>query len=209
MEHEQQVEGRAGIARVEAFSDAILAIIITIMILELKAPEQSGLQHLWALWPKFLAYVLSYAYLAIYWVNHHKLFSKAKTVTNSLLWSNVLALFALSPIPFTTTYLSEQHFSDEASKVYLASLLFPAVAYSWLQRIIRRTGDQSSAAMRFHDATIRKGVASTIIYSIGFAATFFAPWIGIACAVLVAIFWFLPWGPIDRLFLRCENPDAC
>lgn len=195
MELEPGFEGKAGISRIEAFSDGVMAIIITIMVLELKVPEQSGLQHLWELWPKFFAYVLSYAYLAIYWVNHHKLFGKARIATNSLLWSNVLALFALSLVPFSTAYLSEQHFSDEGCQLYLASLLFPALAYSWLQRVVRRTGDQSTAAMRFHTASIRKGVASCIIYSEGFAATFFTPWIGIACAVIVAIFWFLLGGP--------------
>lgn len=208
MDQEPGFEGKAGIGRIEAFSDGVLAIIITIMVLELKVPHQEGLQNLWAVWPTFLGYVLSYAYLAIYWVNHHRLFSKARVVTNKLLWSNVLVLFALSLIPFATAYLSEHHFSDEACQLYLASLLFPALTYSWLQRVVRATGDQSAKAMQFHTATIRKGSASALIYLAGFVATFYAPWLGIICAVFVAIFWILPWGPLDRLFLRCDGPDA-
>ena len=99
----------------EASSDGVIAIIVTIMVLELHPPVAEGMDRLWTLWPVFLAYVLSYAYVAIYWVNHHRLFGHARHVTNALLWSNILLLFALSLVPFSTSYLGEHHFSRAAT----------------------------------------------------------------------------------------------
>jgi uncharacterized membrane protein len=137
---EGDVEGRPGVGRVEAFSDGVVAIIVTIMVLELHPPVAEGMDHLWSLWPVFLAYALSYAYVAIYWVNHHRLFAHATRVTNGLVWSNMLLLFALSLVPFSTSYLGEHHFSREATWLYLVTMLLPAVAYTWLQSVIRETG---------------------------------------------------------------------
>jgi uncharacterized membrane protein len=188
------------VGRVEAFSDGVIAIIITIMVLELKAPEEPGLEHLWRLWPTLLAYVLSFAYVGIYWVNHHRLLSHARRVTNGLLWFNLILLFALSLVPFSTAYLGGQHFSREATLVYLVSMLFPALAYVPFQRVIRKTGIQTAAAQRYHRQTSRKGIAATMIYLAGVPLTFVSPWLGIACAGLVALLWFLPRGPADRLF---------
>lgn len=198
------IEGRAGVVRVEAFSDAVLAIIVTIMVLELHAPELPGLHELWHLWPTFLAYVLSYAYVAIYWVNHHRLFSHAHVVTASLLWSNIGLLFALSLVPFSAAYLGKQHFSLDATLIYLATLLFPAMFYAWLQSIVRRTGAQGRAAQVYHRANSRKGYASIATYALGLPLSFFTPWLGIACAALVAIFWMLPWSPLDAMFIGRE-----
>ena len=100
---EDEPEGRAGVGRIEAFSDGVIAIIITIMVLELHAPVSERMDQLWSLWPVFLAYILSYAYVAIYWVNHHRMFAHATRVSNGLLWSNMLLLFTLSLIPFSTS----------------------------------------------------------------------------------------------------------
>ena len=193
-------EGREGAKRVEAFSDGVIAIIITIMVLELHAPEESGLEHLWALWPVFLAYALSYAYVAIYWVNHHRMFHLATHVTNGLLWANIALLFTLSLIPFATAYLGEQHFSRDATLLYMVAMLLPALAYVWLQSVIRATGRQDDEAQDYHVRTIRKGYVCTAIYALGFALTFVSPWAGLACVALVAFFWFLPTSPIDRIF---------
>ena len=189
-----------GIGRVEAFSDGVIAIIITIMVLELKAPEAPGLAHLWRLWPTFLAYILSFAYVGIYWVNHHRLVSHARRVTNSLVWFDLLLLFALSLVPFSTAYLGGQLFSRDATLVYLVSMLLPALAYVPFQQVIRATGARSEAAQRYHRQTVRKGVAASLIYLAGIPLTFVAPWLGIVCAGLVAILWFLPKSPIDALF---------
>lgn len=199
---EQQEEGRAGVQRVEAFSDGVIAIIITIMVLELHAPEEPGLIHLVPLWPVFLAYVLSFAYVAVYWVNHHRLFHHATRITNALLWSNIALLFALSLVPFATAYLGEQEFTREATLLYMGIMLLPSFAYSWLQRVIRRTGSQERAAQEYHRRTIRKGVAATIVYVAGIPLTFVSPALGLGCAALVAVFWFLPRSRLDDLFAR-------
>ena len=196
---EQESGGAVG--RVEAFSDGVIAIIITIMVLELHAPEAHGLQHLWALWPVFLAYVLSYAYVAIYWVNHHRMLAHATRVTNALVWTNIALLFALSLVPFVTAYLGEQHFSREATVLYMGVMMLPAFAYVWLQSVIRRTGRQDADAQAYHRRTLRKGLAATLIYASGIVlALLLTPWAGLACAAAVAVLWFLPWSPADALF---------
>jgi uncharacterized membrane protein len=193
-------EGREGAKRVEAFSDGVIAIIVTIMVLEMHAPEEPGLEHLWALWPVFTAYALSYAYVAIYWVNHHRLFHHATHVTNGLLWSNIALLFTLSLVPFATAYLGEHHFSRDATLVYMAVMLLPSLTYRWLQTVIRGTGSQEDAARDYHQRSMRKGLAATIVYAAGFPLTFVSPWLGLGCAALVALFWFLPKSPLDELF---------
>jgi uncharacterized membrane protein len=189
-----------GVGRVEAFSDGVLAIIITIMVLELRAPDQPGLEHIWRMWPIFSAYALSFAYVGIYWVNHHRLFSHAKQVSNSLVWFNLFLLFALSLIPFSTAYLGIQHFSRDATLLYLASMLFPALSYTPLQHVIGSTGSKSDIATTYHRQTMRKGIAATAIYALGIPLTFVSPWLGIGCALLVAVLWFLPRSPIDDWF---------
>jgi uncharacterized membrane protein len=201
-------EGRPGIGRVEAFSDGVIAIIVTIMVLELHPPISEGMEKLATLWPVFLAYILSYAYVAIYWVNHHRLFSHATRVSNGLVWSNMLLLFALSLVPFSTSYLGEHHFSREATWLYLATMLLPAVAYTWLQAVIRHTGKQGPAAEVYYQSSSRKGLFASALYVLGIPLTFLSPWAGIACAVIVAILWFLPASRIDRLFLPHASVKA-
>jgi uncharacterized membrane protein len=197
------VERGAAIGRVEAFSDGVIAIIVTIMVLELHAPAADGWAPLLALWPVALAYLLSYGYVAIYWVNHHRLFSHAKVVSNGLLWSNMALLFTLSLVPFSTAYLGEHHFSREAVWLYLLTMVLPSVSYVVLQKAIRRTGHRDLAAMRYHAAATRKGVLAMLVYLLGVPLTLVSPWLGVACAALVAALWFLPQSGIDRLFLAC------
>ena len=197
---EEATEGRPGVGRVEAFSDGVLAIIVTIMVLELHAPEQPGFDKLLHLWPVFLAYALSFAYVGIYWANHHRLFSHARTVTNSLVWLNLGLLFTLSLIPFTAAYLGEQHFSRDATLVYLGSMVLPGIFYVPLQGVIRATGVQGREAETYHRQTSRKGVAAVLIYLVGAAFTFVSPWLGILSAAIVALLWCLPKSPFDALF---------
>lgn len=194
-------EGKAGIGRIEAFSDGVIAIIVTIMVLELKTPEAEELSALWKLWPIFLAYVLSYAYVAIYWVNHHRLFGHVHKVTNGLLWANIALLFTLSLVPFSTAYLGEHHFSRDATLLYLLTMLLPSLTYAILQTAIRRAGIRGHAAEVYHRATTRKGVVATAIYLLGLPLAFVSPWLGIACAAVVALLWMLPWSSLDRLFV--------
>jgi uncharacterized membrane protein len=193
-------EGRSGVGRVEAFSDGVIAIVVTIMVLELHPPISEGMDKLWTLWPIFLAYALSYAYVAIYWANHHRLFSHATHVTNDLVWSNMLLLFALSLVPFSTAYLGEHHFDRNAVWLYLTTMLLPALAYTWLQSVIRRTGKQDPTSIAYHRQTSRKGMFASALYLSGIPLTFLSPWLGVACAALVALLWFLPKSPVDRLF---------
>ena len=202
---DEQHEGRGGVSRVEAFSDGVIAIIITIMVLELKAPADENLAALWRLWPTAVAYVLSYVYVAIYWVNHHKLFSHAMAVTSALVWANIALLFALSLVPFSTAYLGEHYFGRDATVLYLVTLLLPALAYAALQAMIMRTGHCAPPARRYLVATQRKGWAAGAVYLAGIPLTFVSPGLGIGCAALVALFWCLPFSRLDRLFL----PDEC
>ncbi|HEU4968985.1 TMEM175 family protein [Sphingomonas sp.] len=195
-----EAEGRAGVGRIEAFSDGVIAIIITIMVLELHAPVSERMDQLWSLWPIFLAYILSYAYVAIYWVNHHRMFAHAMHVSNALLWSNMLLLFTLSLIPFSTSYLGEHHFGRNATVLYLVSLLLPSLAYAWVQRIVRCTGRQTESAFGYHRQALRKGALSSAVYLIGIPLALISPWLGIACAGLVALLWILPSSRLDRLF---------
>lgn len=199
-------EGREGVGRVEAFSDGVIAIIVTIMVLELKVPEGEGLARLWTLWPVFFAYVLSYAYVAIYWINHHRLFSHARTVTGGLLWANIVLLFTLSLVPFSTAYLGDHHFSRDATQLYLVTMLLPSLAYAALQAQIRRTGHASAMSDIYHRATTRKGYAAIAVYTLGIPLSLLSPWLGVGCAALVALFWVQPWSALDRLFLRCDVP---
>ena len=195
-------EGQRGVGRVEAFSDGVIAIIITIMVLELKAPEEPGLEHLWRLWPVLFAYLLSFAYVGVYWVNHHRLFGHARRVTNALMWLNLTLLFWLSLIPFSTAYLGAQHFSRDATALYLVTLLLPAASWVPLEHVIHRTAVRDAETARYFRQSTRKGIAAGVIYAAGFALTFVEPWLGIAAAAVVAVLWFLPHSPFDRLFGR-------
>ena len=193
-------EGREGVKRVEAFSDGVIAIIITIMVLEMHAPEEPGLARLWHLWPVFIAYALSYAYVAIYWVNHHRMFHYATRVTNALVWANIALLFALSLVPFATAYLGEQKFSREATLLYMGVMMLPSFAYLWLQTVIRATGRLDEEAADYHRRMMRKGFVASLIYALGIPLTLVSPALGLTCALVVAILWFLPKSPLDRLF---------
>lgn len=194
--------------RLEAFSDGVLAIIITIMVLELHAPDEPGLDALWHLWPTMFAYVLSYNYIAIYWVNHHRLFGHARTVTNALVWSNIVLLFSLSVLPFTTAYMGKHFLDAGATALYAFSLVFPALAYLWLQKVIARTGSQSALAKSYHRATGRKALFGAALYGSAAIIGWWLPVVGVTIPALVALMWIKPWGRVDSMLLRCDGPDA-
>jgi len=188
------------LGRVEAFSDGVIAIIITIMVLELKVPEHVGFAALFELWPIFSAYVLSFAYVAIYWVNHHRLFTLARRASNGLLWSNMALLFALSLTPFAAAYLGEHHFEPFSVGVYLFALCLPAFAYLVMQLVIERQGRPTPQAARYLAATRRKGIVSCGIYAVGVALSLLAPSLALLAATIVALLWMLPDTPVDKLF---------
>ncbi len=187
--------------RLEAFSDGVLAIIITIMVLELKVPHGETPDALLPLLPTFLSYVLSFVYIGIYWNNHHHMLHTATRVTGPMLWANLHLLFWLSLFPFATGWMGENHFAPMPAALYGLVLLMAAIAY-WLleQAIIASEG----AASMLKRAVGRdwKGKLSPVLYAIAIAATFRAPWVAQAIYVFVAILWLVPDPRIERALRR-------
>lgn len=194
-------------ARLEAFSDGVLAIIITIMVLELKVPHESTVEALGALWPVFFSYVLSFVYVGIYWNNHHHMMAVATQASGDILWANLHLLFWLSLLPFTTGWMGENHFARLPSVLYGANLLASAVAYYMLQRrIIRREGPDCLLARAV--GRDWKGKLSPIFYCLGMASAWFlAPWSGAVFFALVALIWVVPDQRIERVLGGANNPD--
>ena len=180
-----------GKGRLEAFSDGVIAIIITIMVLEMKVPHGDSLAALAPLWPVFLSYVLSFIYVGIYWNNHHHLLHAVNHVSARVLWANLHLLFWLSLFPFATGWMGENHFAAWPSALYGGVLLMAAVAYWLLQRaIIAADGSGSTLARAL--GSDAKGKLSPLFYIFGIVSTFFVPWVAEACYVLVALWWLVP-----------------
>jgi len=192
-----------GKTRLEAFSDGVLAIIITIMVLELKVPHGETLDALLPLLPAFLSYVLSFVYIGIYWNNHHHMLHTATRVTGRMLWANLHLLFWLSLFPVTTGWMGENHFAAMPTALYGVVLLMAAIAY-WLleQAIIASEG--TASVLRRAGGGDWKGKLSPVLYGTAIAATFLAPWIAQAIYVCVAILWLVPDPRIERA-LRQEK----
>jgi uncharacterized membrane protein len=180
-----------GKARLEAFSDGVIAIIITIMVLELKVPHGAELSDLKELAPVFLSYILSFANVGIYWNNHHHLIHAVKKISSGILWSNLHLLFWLSLLPFTTGWMGENHFATWPVVVYGINLLLCGVAYTILTfAIIGAHGKDSDIAKAIGSDT--KGKISVAAYLISIPIAFYYPWISGALFVLVAMMWFVP-----------------
>jgi uncharacterized membrane protein len=180
-----------GKGRLEAFSDGVIAIIITIMVLELKVPHGSDLASLAPLLPVFLSYVLSFVYVGIYWNNHHHMLQATRRIGGSVLWANLHLLFWLSLFPFATAWMGENHFTALPTAVYGAVLLMAAIAYWMLQqRLIAVEGADSLLAR----ATGRdfKGRLSPLFYLAAIALAFVQPWLSCALYVAVALVWLVP-----------------
>ncbi|GLR25948.1 TMEM175 family protein [Limnobacter litoralis] len=186
-----------GKGRLEAFSDGVLAIIITIMVLELKAPHGTGLDALGPLMPSFLSYVLSFVYVGIYWNNHHHLLHAAKSVSGAVLWANLHLLFWLSLLPFTTAWMGENHFEALPSAVYGFVLLMAALAYYLLQRLIMSTDGPDSLLKKAVGADW-KGKLSPVFYAAGILTSFWQHWLAQALYVFVALMWLVPDRRIER-----------
>jgi uncharacterized membrane protein len=183
--------------RLEAFSDGVLAIIITIMVLELKAPHEGTFGALREVGMPFCAYLLSFLYLGIYWNNHHHMFHATKLVSGTVLWANLHLLFWLSLIPFVTDWMGESHLSALASAAYGSVLLFAAIAYWILQQCILRREGPASILARAVGRDL-KGKLSPVGYAIGIAAAFWHPWISVALYLAVALIWLIPDPRIER-----------
>ena len=187
-----------GKGRLEAFSDGVLAIIITIMVLELRVPHGDTLAVLAPLWPVFLSYILSFSYIGIYWNNHHHMLHACSRISGAVLWANLHLLFWLSLFPFATGWMGENHFGPMPCALYGVVLLMAAVAYWLLQQTI--IGAEGAASL-LRTAVGRdwKGKLSPALYLIAIASTFWLQWLALGIYVLVALLWLIPDRRIEHV----------
>jgi len=180
----------------EAFSDGVIAIIITIMVLELRAPHETTLAGLRPLLPVFGSYVMSFIYVGIYWNNHHHLLHVTEHIDGRALWANLHLLFWLSLVPFVTAWMGENHFSEWPVALYGSVLLLAGIAYYILVRVLLTApGNELLASALGSDF---KGKISIVIYVIGIPLAFIRPWLALALYILVALMWLIPDRRIER-----------
>ncbi|HVV71193.1 MAG TPA: TMEM175 family protein [Verrucomicrobiae bacterium] len=190
--------------RMEAFSDGVIAIIITIMVLEMKVPAGDQLSALRPVVPVFLSYVLSFIYVGIYWNNHHHMLHSTKRVSGAILWANLHLLFWLSLFPFATGWVGENHLASTPTAAYGVVLLMAAMAYWVLQRtIIRQQGPDSLLAAAV--GRDWKGKLSPVVYFAALPLAFVSPWISSGLYVLVALVWLIPDRRIERVLAGREE----
>jgi uncharacterized membrane protein len=187
-----------GKGRLEAFSDGVLAIIITIMVLELKVPHEASIEALRGLWPVFFSYVLSFLNVAIYWSNHHHLMHAVKRVTGGMLWANTHLLFWLSLFPFTAAWMGENHFASLPVALYGVNFLACAIAYTILVRVILRSHGRDSDVAKAIGSDA-KGKISLAIYVIAVASAFYSSLIAGGLYLAVALMWLIPDRRIERI----------
>jgi len=190
-----------GTGRLEAFSDGVIAIIITIMVLEMKVPHGDSPNDLLPVLPVFLTYVLSFVYVGIYWNNHHHLLHATQKVNGAVLWANLHLLFWLSLVPFVTGWMGQNHFAAVPVGVYGVLLLLAAIAFTILAKtLIACNGADSPIAVAIGDD--RKGKTSLAIYVLAILCARLNPWLSMAMYVLVAVIWFVPDRRIERLIAQ-------
>ena len=190
-----------GKGRLEAFSDGVIAIIITIMVLELKVPHGTGLDALSPLVPVFISYVLSFVFIGIYWNNHHHMLHAVGKVNGRILWANLHLLFWLSLVPFVTGWMGENHFAALPVALYGVVLLMAGIAYFVLARsLAAHHGKESTLALALGKDT--KGKASVAIYAAAVPLSFVNPWIAFSMYIAVAIIWFIPDRRIEQVIAK-------
>lgn len=189
-----------GKGRLEAFSDGVIAIIITIMVLELKVPHGSQWADLAKLGPVFFSYVLSFVYVGIYWNNHHHMLHATHKVTGPVLWANLHLLFWLSLVPFATGWMGENHFAAAPAALYGVVMLMAAIAYWILQQTIIAAEGPDSLLKRAVKGDW-KGKLSPVIYLAAIPGAFWSPWISLGLYVLVALIWLVPDRRIERVLV--------
>lgn len=188
-----------GKTRLEAFSDGVIAILITIMVLELKIPHGETMETLRGLWPVFMSYVLSFVYLGIYWNNHHHMIHTCKSITGGILWANLHLLFWLSLIPFATGWMGENHFAETPTLIYGVVLLMSAIAYFILQALIIKSQGPNSVLKNAIGGDW-KGKASPILYITGVTLATWSPTAALMIYTIVAIIWLIPDTRIERMY---------
>jgi uncharacterized membrane protein len=184
--------------RLEAFSDGVIAIIITIMVLELKLPQGSDFAALWPLAPKLGSYALSFVFIGIYWNNHHHLFHIAEKVNGTILWANLHLLFWLSLIPFVTDWMGENHFRALPVALYGIVMIMAGIGYYILSHALAAHHGPDSKLSRALGRDY-KGIASLVIYAVAILVAFFVPGISVALYVVVALMWFIPDRRVERV----------
>jgi uncharacterized membrane protein len=192
--------------RLEAFSDGVIAIIITIMVLELKVPHSGDFHALLPLWPVFMSYVLSFVYVGIYWNNHHHLIHAVEEVGGSILWANLHLLFWLSLIPFVTAWAGENRFDTGPNVAYGIVLVMCSVSYALL--VHRLEQHDKNAALTQAIGNDRKGKISIALYLVGVAVSWFAAWLGFLIYAGVAVMWLIPDRRIERRAVEEDRKDA-
>lgn len=190
-------------SRLEAFSDGVIAIIITIMVLELKVPHGDNFDALTSLIPVFLSYVLSFIYVGIYWNNHHHMLHTCHKITGSILWANLHLLFWLSLFPFATAWMGENHYASLPSALYGYILLMAAIAYIILQHLIIASQGTNSLLKKAVGRDL-KGKLSLALYMIAIAISFWAQWISQGLFILVALIWLVPDRRIEKVLVDKE-----
>ncbi len=193
-----------GKTRMEAFSDGVIAILITIMVLELKVPHGETARTLIPLWPVFLSYVLSFVYLGIYWNNHHHMLHACQRVTGAMLWANLHLLFWLSLVPFATGWMGENHFAAWPTALYGMVLLMAGMAYLILQQLIIASQGPESVLRK----AVRgdwKGKVSSAVYLIAIPLAFGPRWVSLGLYVMVALMWLIPDRRIERALSAGED----
>ena len=188
----------------EAFSDGVIAVIITIMVLEMKVPHGESIEILAPVIPVFLSYVLSFVYLGIYWNNHHHMLHACQEVTGAMLWANLHLLFWLSLIPFTTGWMGENHFAPAPSALYGVVLFMSAIAYWLLQHVIIMSQGPDSILKRAVGGDW-KGKLSPVLYAVAIAVAFWSQWVSLSLYVFVALVWLIPDRRIENVLRNRET----
>ena len=194
--------------RLEAFSDGVIAIILTIMVLELKVPGSADARTLLHEWPIFISYIISYFYIAVYWINHHHLFHRVKHVDLPVLWANIALLFFMSFIPFFTEWMESTRLSPFPTAVYAATMLVAGAAFSVLDRVVARQsiGDEQMVLLR--RAAQRKNAIAICIYAAAIGTAYYKTTISLMLISLVAVLYAVPWLWVERCADALENKDA-
>jgi uncharacterized membrane protein len=190
--------------RLQAFSDGVIAILITIMVLELHTPDGTDWQALRHELPVLLAYVLSFVYIGIYWNNHHHMLSAVRRVSGGTLWANQHLLFWLSLVPFTTAWMSENDFPTVPVAVYGITLFAAGIAYYILQTMLLRADVEGSLLASAVGSDV-KGRLSPVLYCVGIGLSFVNRWLGIGCYIVVALMWLVPDRRVERLIAGLEE----
>lgn len=193
-----------GTGRLVAFSDGVLAVIITIMVLKLAAPQGADFNALRSLWPSILSYILSFIYVGLYWNNHHHLFHIAEETKGSVLWANLHLLFWLSLVPFTTAWMGESDFASLPTAIYGAVLLMAAIAWWILQKVLLSVDDQNALLASAFETTWKENI-SPLLYIAGIILAFIQPWMACALYAVVALIWIVPDRRIERAVKEAEQ----